>query len=252
MTLTDFARLSLVAALLAIASPAKAIEVDLELVLALDVSRSMDNEELELQRQGYAAAFVHPAVINALRSGPLGRIAISVFEWAGEGYQQIIVPWTIVSDEDSAENVAAMILASPKFAYNFTSISGAIDFGRALFRNNAIEGTRRVMDISGDGVNNNGRPVFIARDDAVAEGITINGLVIMNDRPPFGGGGGGFGFGFGQQPLDVHYRENVIGGPGAFLMIAEDFSTFAFAIRNKLMREIAGLGGPLVEIAAAP
>jgi hypothetical protein len=233
---------------LSVGAPVRALEVDLELVLALDVSRSMDAEELELQKQGYAAAFMHPAVISALRSGPLGRIAVTVFEWAGESYQQVVVPWTVVADDDDAENIAAAILAAPKFSYNFTSISGAIDFGRRLFPNNGLEGTRKVIDISGDGINNAGRPVFIARDEAIAEGITINGLVIMNDRGP----GGGLGFGFAQPRLDVHYRENVIGGPGAFLMVAEDFSTFAFAIRNKLIREIAGIDGPSVVIATAP
>lgn len=229
------------------ANPALAADVDLELVLALDVSRSMDDEELELQRQGYAGAFVHQAIVDAIKSGPKGRIAVTMVEWAGTNYQKVIIPWTIVDGADSAERFSQAILETPKFSYNWTSISGAIDFSKALFGANGLRGTRRVIDISGDGVNNHGRAVNLARDEAVASGITINGLAIINDRPTPGGWRP-----FNQQPLDQHYRENVIGGPGAFVMVAEDFNSFAFAVRNKLIREISGLDGPTVVVARAP
>lgn len=225
----------------------QATAVDLELVLALDVSRSMDDEELELQRQGYAGAFVHQAVVEAIRSGPHGRIAVTMVEWAGANYQKVIVPWTIVDGSDSAEAFSHAILSTTKFSFNWTSISGAIDFSKLLFGANGLRGTRRVIDISGDGVNNHGRPAGVARDEALALGITINGLVIINDRPAPGGWRP-----FNQQPLDQHYRENVIGGPGAFVMVAEDFDSFAFAVRNKLIREISGIDGPVVVIARAP
>ncbi|MBL8698924.1 MAG: DUF1194 domain-containing protein [Alphaproteobacteria bacterium] len=233
---------------LALASAtAQTVPVDLELVLALDVSRSMDDEELELQRQGYAGAFVHPAIIQAIKSGAHGRIAVTMIEWAGANYQRTMIPWTLIDGAESSEAFAEAILATPKLSFNWTSISGAIDYSRAQFGTAAYRGTRRVIDVSGDGVNNNGRPASIARDEAVASGITINGLAIINDRP----GPGGWRP-FHQPPLDQHYREQVIGGPGAFLMVAEDFSSFAFAIRNKLIREISGLGGPTVVVAKAP
>lgn len=228
------------------AAPARATEVDLELVLAIDVSRSMDDEELELQRQGYAGAFAHPAIVQAIKSGALGRIAVTMVEWAGSNYQRIIVPWTLVDGEAAAHALSETILATPKFSFNWTSISGAIDFAKTLFGAGGMSGTRRVIDVSGDGINNHGRPASVARDEAVALGITINGLVIINDRP----GPSGWRP-FNQPPLDQHYREQVIGGPGAFVMVAEDFNSFAFAVRNKLIREISGLGGPQVEIARA-
>jgi hypothetical protein len=225
---------------------AAAPELDLELVLAIDVSRSMDDEELELQRQGYAGAFLHPAIQAAIRGGTHGRIAVTMVEWAGAHYQRVIVPWTTIDDAQGCADFADAILATPKQSFNWTSISGAIDFSRALFGAGGQRGTRRVIDVSGDGVNNNGRPASQARDEAVASGITINGLAIINDRPTPGGWRP-----FNQQPLDQHYREQVIGGPGAFLMVAEDFDSFAFAIRNKLMREIAGIDGPVVMVARA-
>ena len=153
--------------------PGAATEVDLELVLAVDVSRSMDDEELELQRQGYAGAFRHQAIVQAIRAGAQGRIAVTMAEWAGSNYQKVIVPWMVVHDAESAGAFAEAILATQKLSYNWTSISGAIDFSRALFGMGGLHGTRRVIDISGDGVNNNGRPVNIARDEAVASGITI-------------------------------------------------------------------------------
>ena len=234
------------ALLLALAAPARAVPVDLELVLAIDVSRSMDDDELELQRQGYAGAFVHPAIIKAIKAGAHGRIAVTMVEWAGYTFQSVIVPWTVIDGEDASETFAAAILATEKRSFNWTSISGAIDFSKRLF-GMGHEGTRRVIDVSGDGVNNHGRPAAQARDEALALGIVINGLVIMNDRP----GPGGWRQ-IPTQPLDEHYRENVIGGPGSFLIVAQDFDSFAYAVRNKLIREISGLDGPRTEYARVP
>lgn len=225
---------------------AQTVPVDLELVLALDVSRSMDDEELELQRQGYAAAFTHQAIVQAIKSGAHGRIAVTMVEWAGASYQKVMIPWTLIDGPETSARFADAILETPKMSFNWTSISGAIDFSRSLFGIDVYRGTRRVIDVSGDGVNNHGRPASLARDEAVANGITINGLAIINDRP----GPGGWRP-FHQPPLDQHYREQVIGGPGAFLMVAEDFGSFAYAIRNKLIREVSGVDGPTVVIARA-
>jgi hypothetical protein len=227
------------------ASAAAAEPVDLELVLAVDVSRSIDSEEAALQREGYAEAFRHPAVIDAIRSNPNRRIAVAYVEWAGAHYQKLTIPWTIISDAASGERYADVIMSQPHVSERWTSISGAIDFSTRVFAISPYRGTRRVIDISGDGVNNSGRPSSEARDEAIAGGVTINGLVIMNDRPV-----PGFSESFPQPPLDEFYRNHVIGGPGAFVVSIEDFSTFAYAIRNKLIREIAGTDGP-VHVAAS-
>jgi hypothetical protein len=206
--------------------------VDLELVLAVDCSGSIDDDEFALQIRGYAAAFSHPGVIAAIRSGEVGAIAVTYVQWSGPYLQRQAIGWTYIDNADSAETFAGLIGGVPRFLNRGgTSISGAIDNVRPLFENNGFEGRRRVIDISGDGTNNSGRLVQYARDDAVADGITINGLAILNE---VGG-------------LDRYFEENVIGGPGAFVMAAADFDDFAFAIRNKLIREIAGV--PL-EIAA--
>ncbi|MGQ0662186.1 MAG: DUF1194 domain-containing protein [Pseudomonadota bacterium] len=224
------ALLGLVVAI-AVPSPAVAIEVDLELVLAIDVSRSIDEEEARLQRQGYIGAITHKRIVQALQSGPLRRIAVAYVEWAGEHYQRTVVGWTLLDDAASAEAFAAKIaLASPASA-NWTSISGAIDYAARLFDDNGFEGTRRIIDISGDGVNNHGRSVVAARDEAVAKGITVNGLPILNERPNFSRPA--------EVGLDLYYERFVIGGPGAFLVAATDFASFAAAILGKLIREIA-------------
>lgn len=221
-----------VLAFLALVSPARAVPVDLELVLAVDVSRSVDPEEAKLQRDGYIAALQHPRVLQAIRSAPYGKIAVTYVEWAGVEVQYTVVPWTLIEDDKSAAAFTDRIAAAPFISRNWTSISGAIDYSVPLFENNGYEGTRRVIDISGDGRTNQGRPSAAARDDAVAAGITINGLPVINDRlnfyrPPEG-------------DLDIYYRDNVIGGPGAFLIAAESFSAFTGAILSKLIREIAG------------
>lgn len=212
------------------------VPVDLELVLAVDVSRSIDADEFELQRQGYARAIVSQAVLQAIQSGSIGAIAITYVEWSGADQQRTVVDWTVVRDLDSAQRFAAEILASPRSFAAYTSISGAIDYAARLFDGNRYDSGRQVVDISGDGSNNSGRPVWLARDAATEVGITINGLAIINDRPnPFSRP---------EPKLDDYYQENVIGGPGAFVMVAADFSSFANAILQKLIKEIASSEAP--------
>ena len=207
--------------------------VDIELVLAVDVSRSIDGEEARLQREGYIAALLNPTVIGAIRSGFLGRIAVAYFEWAGYGHNKVIVDWTLVHDEVSAGAFAAKLAEAPLESARRTSISGAIDFAVPMFGANGYEGTRRVIDISGDGPNNLGRLVTGARDEAVAAGIAINGLPIVNDRPSM--------FGWpSQADVDLYYVNCVIGGPGAFVVIADGIGDFASAILKKMILEIAG------------
>jgi hypothetical protein len=211
---------------------AKTVPVDLELVLAVDVSRSIDADEFDLQRQGYARAIVNPSVLSAIQSGAIGAIAVAYVEWSGADQQKTVVDWALVRDQVSAEALAAQILAAPRSFAAYTSISGAIDYAVRLFENNRFEGSRQVIDVSGDGSNNSGRPVWLARDAALEVGITINGLAIINDRPnPFSRP---------EPKLDDYYRENVIGGSGAFVMIAEDFGSFSSAILSKLIKEVAG------------
>lgn len=211
------------------------VEVDLELVLAVDVSRSVDDQEFELQRRGYARAFTHPTVIRAIQANPLRKIAVAFVEWSGAEFQKTVVPWTEIADAESGALFADRVLEAPRSFWGWTSISGAIDHSVGMF-GQAYRGRRKVIDVSGDGINNSGRPAFVARDEAVAKGIVINGLVIMNDNPTPGG--------FGQRalpqpPLDEFYRDQVIGGPGAFVIAVDDFESFAFAIVNKLIKEIA-------------
>ena len=227
-----------VAAMLGIATawlaPAVAEEVDLHLVLAVDVSRSIDDDEFNLQRQGYAQAFTHPSVIQAIQSNPHRRIAVAFVEWAGADFQKVVVPWTVVSDPESGALFSEAINREPRAFWGWTSISGAIDYSMRVLAASPHTSQRRVIDISGDGINNSGRHSGDARDEAVAAGITINGLVIMNDRPT-----PGF-FQMPQPALDEFYRNHVIGGPGAFVIAIDDFSSFAYAIVNKLVKEIAG------------
>lgn len=212
---------------------AQDLPVDLELVLAVDVSGSIDEVEARLQRQGYVMALSHPRVIEAIRSGGYGRIAVTYVEWANGGYQRTVAEWTLVEDAASAKGLAGGLAEAPVVTAHWTSISGAIDHAAQLFAGNGYEGLRRVIDVSGDGYNNNGRPADHAREDAVAMGITINGLPIINERPNPWGSAPAAG-------LDAYYREHVIGGPGAFLVVAQDFEDFATAILSKLILEIVG------------
>ncbi len=229
----------LVGAMIACASPgasrAADVEVDLELALAIDVSGSVDEEEAALQRMGYIAAFRHPSVVEAIRHGPLGRIAVSYYEWAGFGHMKVVAPWTVIGDKASADAFATTLERAPPETARRTAIADAIDFGAASFDNNGYVARRRVIDISGDGPNNWGGSVTEARDKAVARGVTINGLPIINDRPSM----------FGLPPLrdlDLYYRDCVIGGPGAFYVVARDFKDFGRAVLRKLILEIADAG----------
>ncbi|MDP6567160.1 MAG: DUF1194 domain-containing protein [Alphaproteobacteria bacterium] len=211
--------------------------VDLELVLAADISDSMDLAEANLQRAGIIGAIRHPLVIRAIQRGQLGRIAVSYVEWAGAGHQRTIVGWAEISDAASAAAFAAAIQGQSLNTAIWTSISTAIEFAARGFEGNGYTGQRRIIDISGDGPNNHGNHVVFARDRAIGAGITINGLAIVNDRlSPYG---------FPPLPdLDLYYQDCVIGGPGAFLVIADGFADFARAIRRKLLLEIAGAVAP--------
>ncbi|WP_372619909.1 DUF1194 domain-containing protein [Falsiroseomonas sp.] len=218
--------------------------VDVELVLAVDVSRSVDQEEQEMQLRGYAAAFRDRKLIEGIASGPLGQIAVSLFTWSDWHIQELLVPWAKIDSAAAAERVAAAIDAAPRRAWLYTSISGAIDFAADLF-GREYEGTRRVVDISGDGVNNSGRPLAEARAEALGKGVVLNGLAVLDRTPqPWSAG---------LPPLDDYYREQVIGGPGSFLMVAEGFDAFETAVKRKIIREIAAAPppGPLVERALA-
>ena len=225
--------MSLAAASAAGPATAAAVPVDLELVLAVDVSGSIDEVDARLQRDGYIAAIVDPRIVAAIRSGILGRIAVTYFEWAGEGWQAPVVGWRLIHDRASAGAFAAELDRTPITVGPWTSISSAIDYAVKLFADNGFEGTRRVIDISGDGPNNTGRMAPAARDAAVARGVVINGLPIVIER---------FNLSWASIPnLDRYYRDCVIGGPGAFVVVAEDYRAFAKAIRRKLILEIAGL-----------
>ncbi len=209
------------------------VEVDLELVLAVDVSRSMDTSEQQLQRDGYVAAFHHPDVIQAIQSGALGRIAVTYFEWAGPGSQTEIAPWTLISNAADADAFTRKLSVGAVNRLFGTSISSSLSFGAELFDDNGFTGERRAIDISGDGPNNSGRPVEPARDAVVSRGITINGLPIVI-RPSY------MTSAFGIPNLDAYYKDCVIGGPGAFTIAVTDPANFEVAIRRKLVTEIAG------------
>ena len=228
-----FAALMLLA-LLTFGGEARGQTTDLLLVLAADVSRSIDEGEFGLQRKGYAAALSDPRVLAAIRGGSNGTAAICFVEWSGAGEQMVVVDWTVIRDDEDAGGLSASILAAPRSFMGRTSISGAIDFAMERFAAAKPRSNRRIIDISGDGTNNSGRLVTEARDQAVAEGVTINGLAIVNDKP-------NPGYAFHTQPpggLPEWYRQNVIGGPGAFLRVVEDFRSFADAMTNKLVSEI--------------
>jgi hypothetical protein len=212
--------------------------VDVLLVLAVDVSRSVDEDEARLQREGYRAAVCDPQVVEAIRGGMIGAVGLAYVEWAGAEYQRLVLPWTRIAQMAQAQRWSEALADAPRASLSWTSISGALDFSRGVLADAPFEATRRVIDVSGDGVNNSGGPVELARDRVVADGITINGLPIVNDRPTFGR--------MPPVPLDEYYRDSVIGGPGAFVIVAEDFTSFGNAVKRKLIREIAALDGPEV------
>jgi hypothetical protein len=210
---------------------AEELEVDVELFLAVDVSRSMSPDELEIQRRGYAEALQSPEVINAIRSGMLGRIALTYVEWAGNGSQRVVVPWRLLAAPEDAAEIAATITAHAQPALRRTSISGALRFATRAFDQNGFIGLRRVIDVSGDGPNNEGQPVLPARDAALAQGIIINGLPLMTTDA--------LSHVWGIPDLDAYYLNCVIGGPGAFVLPVWEWDQFTDAVKRKLVLEIA-------------
>jgi hypothetical protein len=208
-----------------------ATEVDVELVLAVDISYSMDIEEQKLQREGYIRALTSPAVLTAINQGAVGRIAVTYFEWAGSQVQRVIVPWQVIEGPESADAFAQKLQAAPITRWYRTSVSGAMLFGAQLFDNNGYDSVRQVIDISGDGPNNQGENVTIARDRVLKAGIVINGLPIMLNngrRSPFD-----------MSDLDDYYRDCVIGGPGSFMVVVTQRDQFIEAIKTKIIREIS-------------
>ena len=206
--------------------------VDVELVLAVDVSYSMDMDELAIQREGYAQAIVSKEFLQALKTGPNGKVAVTYFEWAASSDQKIIIPWRVIDGPETADAVANEIMKTPVRRASRTSISGAINFAVPLFDENPHHGLRKVIDISGDGPNNNGSPVVIARDAALEKGIVINGLPIMVKEPSYST--------MDIDNLDYYYEDCVIGGPGSFVVTIKDREKFKEAIRTKLLLEVAG------------
>jgi Protein of unknown function (DUF1194) len=206
--------------------------VDVELIIAVDVSYSMDMDELAVQREGYAQAIVSKEFLQALRSLPNGKISITYFEWAASSDQKIIIPWRLIDGPETADAISSEILKTPVRRASRTSISGAIYFAMPLFDEDPYHGTRRVIDISGDGPNNNGAPVTPARDEALSKGIVINGLPIMVKEPSYST--------MDIDNLDWYYEDCVIGGPGSFVVPIKDREKFKEAIRTKLLLEVAG------------
>jgi Protein of unknown function (DUF1194) len=240
--------LALSALILAQVARARAEEdVDLLLVLAVDVSRSIDQPKFLLQRDGYAAAVSNRAVLEAIRSGPHQKIGLEFVEWSGFGAQKLVIDWTMIDGANAARHFGDQVVEAPRSFADRTSISGGIEFAAAQLERSPFKAPRHIIDVSGDGTNNAGRDVGVARDAAVAKGITVNGLVILTDsqllfnaehtNPPGG--------------LEKYYRDNVIGGPGAFVMVAEDFNAFGKAIVKKLIAEIAAAPSPRRHTASA-
>src|SRR5689334_1993428 len=233
--------LGAIALAIAFAGAARAAEqVDLLLVLASDVSRSVDTRKFELQRQGYAAALSNPRVIEAIKSGPNGKIAICFVEWSGATSQKLVIDWTVISDLASARKIGDQMLELPRSFADRTSISAGLEFSFAQLERSPYKAARRTIDVSGDGTNNSGRDIASVRDEVTAKGVTVNGLVILSDSPlpwnpehtnPPGG-------------LGEYYRRNVIGGPGAFVMVAENHDSFGQAIVKKMIAEIAWAPAP--------
>ena len=211
---------------------ASAIPVDVELVIAVDVSYSMDPDEQALQREGYVLALTSKEFLQALHQGAHGKIAITYFEWAGQSDQKILMPWRMIDGPESADAVAAEIARAPIRRASRTSISGGLRFAKPLFDDSGYRGLRRVIDVSGDGANNAGPLVELIRDDVLAAGITINGLPIMLKRPYKGT--------MDMDNLDEYYEDCVIGGPGAFVIPIREREKFIEATRNKLVLEVAG------------
>jgi Protein of unknown function (DUF1194) len=238
LALTKLAFAATVSVVTASASGALGQNVDIELVLAVDVSSSVDNGEQILQRRGYVAAFRDPQVIAAITSGSFGSIAVTYVEWAGE-HHKVVIPWRVIQSESDARAFASELASKPISRADLTSISGGLLFAADQFVESPASGLRRTIDISGDGANNSGPPVASTRDALVAQGITINGLPIMI-RPSQ------ITWPIGSVDLGLYYEDCVIGGSGAFTVKVEDQSGFQLAIRQKLFLEIAGIAPPVI------
>jgi len=218
----------------AVAQPAHGGQaVDLALVIATDTSRSIDEQEARLQREGVAAALRHPDIISAIQSGYHRKIGVAYIDWSSSVFTTVVVNWRVISDLASADTYARMLIEAPITLGQRTSISDGLELATRLLSDGTMDAMRRVIDVSGDGPNNHGRTIEEVRNEVVAKGITINGLPILNDRDQFGPG-------FFLSDLDDYYRGCVIGGPGAFVVVARDFKDFAQAVRRKLIFEIAG------------
>ena len=224
------------------ASPG-AVGVDVELVLAVDISYSMDFDELKLQREGYIEALTSKEFLSALKQGMHGKVAVTLFEWAGAAEQRIVIPWRLIDGPESAQKVAAELAAQPVRRAFRTSISGALLFSAPLFENNGFSGIRRVIDVSGDGTNNQGPLVHLTRDEVLAKGIIINGLPIMLKEPQPNS--------VDLKDLDIYFEDCVIGGPGAFVVPIREREKFKEAIRTKLVLDIARHDGTARVIPAA-
>lgn len=205
--------------------------VDLRLVLAVDVSRSIDEVEAELQRRGYIEAMTDRRVVDAILAGENRRIALCYAEWAGTHYQAVVIDWTVIDSAAAARRFADKLAEAPRTSQSWTAVGAALAFAGQRFDNSGFDSKRRVIDVSGDGRTNDGPPAELVRDRLVAQGIVINGLPVMMNRSNFG-----------RPPdvgLDKYYEENVIGGPGSFMIVAANFDDFGRAVRSKLIREIS-------------
>ncbi len=214
-------------------------DVDVAIALAADVSRSVDQEEFELQRRGYAAAVTSPRFLSAVRSGLHRAVALCFIEWAGIGQQAITVDWTVIRDGEGASEFAKVLLSAPRSSMGRTAIGDALDFAVTQLEGLKVTPVRRVIDVSGDGTSNSGRPASAARDDAVTKGITINGLAIINEKTSGEFGSYVYAHTHPTGGLPNYYRENVVGGPGAFVLQIVNFDTFAEAMTNKLVTEVS-------------
>ena len=227
------------ATLTAAASARADTPVDLQLVLAVDVSRSIDEVEAELQRRGYVEALTNERVIDAILSGENRRIAVCYTEWAGTHYQVVVIDWTLIDSAAAARRFAEKLSEAPRTSQSWTAVGAALAHAGQRFESSGFSSKRRVIDVSGDGRTNDGPPAELVRDKLVAQGLVINGLPVMMNRTNFG-----------RPPdltLDKYYEENVIGGPGAFIIVADNFDQFGRAVRNKLVREVSG-----IDISRAP
>ena len=236
--------LAAIVALTLVGLPARAQTVDAAVALAADVSRSIDDDEFRLQRQGYAAAITSTQFLSVVASMPHGAVALCFIEWAGIGDQTVVVDWMVIRDRDSAAAFANRLLDAPRSSFGRTAIGDGIDFAVARLAAAKFTTERRIIDVSGDGTSNSGRAVSMARDEAVEKGITINGLAIINEKT--GGEFGTFLYAHTHPPggLARYYHDNVIGGPGSFALQIVNFEAFAQAMTDKLVAEVSMRDAP--------